>query len=84
MFARLKRTVVVFAATSGAFLVYHAAAVPFIEPEFVDRPSREVRPIEPDPPRDRTAVLRPYFAAGSWPLDNPPLSGLAMGFRTRR
>jgi hypothetical protein len=71
MFARLRRTIVVFAACLCAFLAYHVAAVPFIEPTFEDRGSANAGPIATETPRDRTGVLRPYFAPGSWALDNP-------------
>jgi hypothetical protein len=71
MFARLKRTVAVLAATMCAFLAYHVAAVPFIEPTFEVRSSHESGPIASESRRDRTNVLRPYFPPGSRILDDP-------------
>ncbi len=71
MFARLKRTVAVLSATMCAFLAYHVAAVPFIEPVFEARAFLDSQPVANTSPRDRTSVLRPYFPPGSRILDNP-------------
>ncbi len=67
-FARLKRTVAVLAATVVAFCAYHVVAVPFIEPAFQQPDGVIIEPPIPYLPRQ---PLTPYFAPGSWELDNP-------------
>jgi hypothetical protein len=66
---RLKRTVSVAAVSLVALAAYHVAAVRLIEPQF-DDPADDSNP--PPPFVDQAPrSLAPYFAAGSWELDNP-------------
>jgi hypothetical protein len=66
---RLKRTVSVAAVSLVALAAYHVAAVPLIELQFDDS-ANDTNP--PPPFIDQVPrSLAPYFASGSWELDNP-------------
>jgi hypothetical protein len=74
MSPRIRRTAKVFAAVTGAFLLYSLAAVPWIEPagkrqdpllaSLVDAGGGTMIPLQ-------EANLQSLFAPGDWELDNP-------------
>jgi hypothetical protein len=69
MFPRLKRTAAIAAVSLVSFLAYHVVAVPLIEPAFEEHDPDATSPAIVDQQNPKN--LTPYFAPGSWPLDNP-------------